>query len=53
MMELGINAVKSSWFWWTHMADFIPFWNPFGAYFSLLILVAIFGWCVKRIREGD
>ena len=53
MMELGINALASSWFWWCRVADVIPLWNPFGAFFTVGIMLTLLGLGIKRIKGDD
>ncbi|MBT6427591.1 MAG: hypothetical protein HOK30_08015 [Rhodospirillaceae bacterium] len=53
MLELGTNALKYTWFWWCHVADVIPLWNPFGAFFSVMVMVALFGMAIKHIKGKD
>lgn len=53
MMELGTDFLISLWFWWSHAADVVPLWNPFGAMLSLAGLLALIGLVIKRIIGKD
>ncbi len=53
MFELGMNSLASTWFWWPRAANMVPLWNPFGALFSLVLMVGLFGYCVKKIMGAE
>ncbi|MFP6773796.1 MAG: hypothetical protein VCE74_15890 [Alphaproteobacteria bacterium] len=53
MIELGTNAVSSAWFWWCHIADVVLLWNPYGAFFTVGIMLTLVGVGIKRIRGDD
>ncbi|MDE0940960.1 MAG: hypothetical protein OSB58_00815 [Alphaproteobacteria bacterium] len=53
MFDLGINFVHALWFWWCHIADVVPLWNPFGAFFSLLIMLTCIGFGIKKVMGDD
>ena len=53
MFDLGIKLLHGLWLWWCHIADVVPVWNPFGSFFSLLIMLAFIGLGIKKIMGGD
>lgn len=53
MLELGMKLIASTWFWWCHAADAVPLWNPFGAFFSVVLMVGLFGFCIKKIMGEE
>jgi hypothetical protein len=50
---LGLEFLASTWLWWCLAADVVPLWNPFGALFSLVLLVGLFGFCIKKIMGEE
>jgi|TARA_B110000196_G_scaffold267860_1_gene241734 hypothetical protein len=53
MMELGTYFLNFLWIWWSHAADVVPFWDPFGAMLSLAAILALIGLSIKRIMGRD
>ncbi|HJM94210.1 MAG: hypothetical protein QGG19_21390 [Alphaproteobacteria bacterium] len=53
MFELGMNFLASIWLWWCRATDVVKLWNPFGALFSLVLMVGLFGYCVKKIMGAE
>ena len=53
MMELGTYFLNFLWIWWSHAADVVPFWDPFGATLSLPAILALIGLGIKRILGRD
>ncbi len=53
MLELGINFLVSAWSWWCRAADIVPLWNPYGALFSVVLIVGLFGFGIKLVMGED
>jgi hypothetical protein len=53
ILELSTNLLIFLWIWWSHAADVVPFWDPFGATLSLPAILALIGLGIKRILGRD
>ena len=52
-MKLSTNFLIFLWICWSHAADVVPFWDPFGAMLSLAAILALIGLSIKRIMGRD
>ena len=53
LFELGINFLAATWAWWCRAADVVPLWDPYGALFSVVLMVGLCGFCVKRVMDEE
>ncbi|MDP6564872.1 MAG: hypothetical protein QF578_08610 [Alphaproteobacteria bacterium] len=49
MMEF----LLSLWIWWSHAVPVLPYWDPYGAVFAIVLLLAVLGAGVKWMMGDD
>ena len=53
MPALERSPSQGQYSWWCRAADVVPLWDPYGALFSVVLMVGLCGFCVKRVMDEE